>query len=76
MSATRKVVDITHKAFVTGLFAFTGYTAYQITNQVREGRAGDKKTLPEQTQAGFIEMLRKKAEEEYAKRFDITHRGT
>jgi len=75
MSSISKVVDITHKTFVTGLFAFTGYTFYQIMGQVREGRDGNKKTIPERTQDGFIEMLRKKAEEEYTKRFDITHRG-
>jgi hypothetical protein len=75
MATLRKAADISHKVVVTGLFAFTGYNFYQIAGQVMEGRGGNKKTVGEQTQAGFIDMLRKKAEEEYTKRFDITHRG-
>ena len=75
MATLRKVADATHKVIVTGLFAFTGFTLYQISGQVMEARGQGAILVQEHPQAGFIEMLRKKAEEEYSKRFDISHRG-
>mmetsp|Transcript_8715 Transcript_8715/g.11684 ORF Transcript_8715/g.11684 Transcript_8715/m.11684 type:complete len:95 (-) Transcript_8715:91-375(-) len=70
MSAFRKVADIAHKTTVTGLFGFFGYGLYGITNQVLEHQ-GFKDSHP---QEGFIQMLRDKCAEEYAKYYDIGHR--
>jgi len=65
----RKAADIAHKTVVTGLFGLFGYGLVKIGSQLTESKKGG-----EQPQAGFIEMLRNKADEEYKKRFDTGHR--
>lgn len=73
MSILTRIADIAHKTATTGLFATFCYGSYQISNQIMEGRNtnGEPEELP---QAGFFNMLKNKAEEEYKKYYKIDHR--
>ena len=73
MSIVTRIADIAHKTATTGLFATFCYGTYQISNQVMEGRkSGNEQEEP--PQAGFFNMLKTKAEEEYKKYYKIDHR--
>jgi len=80
MSALTRIADVVHKTAVTGLFGTFCYGSYVVYNQVRggSGNSGDDGTtsreLQEHPQAGFINMLKTKAEEEYKKYYKIDHR--
>ena len=71
MSFARKAADVAHKATASTLFGLFGFGIYTITGQVMTGRSDGTEEHP---QAGFINMLRTKAEEEYKKFYDIDHR--
>jgi len=68
----RRAADIAHKTTVTGLFGLFGYGLYGLTNQVLEHQGF--KSSQAHPQAGFIQMLRDKCAEEYAKYHDTGHR--
>mmetsp|Transcript_12939 Transcript_12939/g.18471 ORF Transcript_12939/g.18471 Transcript_12939/m.18471 type:complete len:99 (+) Transcript_12939:38-334(+) len=70
----KKIADTVHKTTVTGLFGLFGLGLYNISRQVSEGKNGGNASSAEQTQAGFLSMIQKKAEEEYKKYYDIKHR--
>ncbi len=74
MSILTRVADAAHKTAVTGLFGTFCFGMYVISNQVMEGRSSSSSEPPEHPQAGFINMLRTKAEEEYKKYYKIDHR--
>ena len=77
MSALTRIADVVHKTAVTGLFGTFCYGSYVVYNQVRggSGNSGDNgRELQEHPQAGFINMLKTKAEEEYKKYYKIDHR--
>ncbi len=71
-----RIADTAHKVAVTGLFGTFCFGTYMISNQVLEGRSGNNIHTEEQQppQAGFINMLREKAQEEYKKYYNIDHR--
>ena len=71
MTVFQKAADVAHKAAVTGLFGISIYSASSLAVQVVDGASGPEKRHP---QAGYIQMLRDKAAESYAKYYDITHR--
>mmetsp|Transcript_35726 Transcript_35726/g.106617 ORF Transcript_35726/g.106617 Transcript_35726/m.106617 type:complete len:95 (-) Transcript_35726:78-362(-) len=71
MSFLQKAADVAHKTAVSGLFGLFCYGGYNLTVQMIEG-ASSKTSA--QSQAGFIQTLRDKAAEEYAKYYDISHR--
>ena len=74
MSFTSKIADVVHKSLVctaVSLFLFQGY---QLGTQMRIGTDEEKKKQYEHPQAGFINMLREKYDEEYEKYFDTGHR--
>lgn len=66
-----KVVDVAHKATVVGLFSLFSFQLYQIGRNAYQG-IDHSKTL--QPQKEYIEVLRVKAEEDYKKHYDISHR--
>lgn len=73
MSISTRIADIVHKTATTGLFATFCFGSYQISNQIMEGRKSNRE--PEELpQAGFFNMLKTKAEEEYKKYYKIDHR--
>lgn len=71
----QKAANFAHKATITSLVLYSGYAAYNLSGQVMEGASsnntGDEPTHP---QASFIDTIREKAKEEYAKYYDIGHR--
>mmetsp|Transcript_19105 Transcript_19105/g.24082 ORF Transcript_19105/g.24082 Transcript_19105/m.24082 type:complete len:107 (-) Transcript_19105:110-430(-) len=75
-----RAADVLHKTTVTGLFGVFGFGLYTVTNQVMEGKNGggggngSGNEPAEHPQAGFINMLKTKAEEEYKKYYKIDHR--
>ncbi len=72
-----RVADVAHKATVTGLFGVFCFGGYTVTNQIMEGKDGgngNNSEPAEHPQAGFINMLKTKAEEEYKKYYKIDHR--
>ena len=73
-----KAANFAHKATIAGLVGYTGYAAYHLTGQVLEGTGGgpvgSKEGGEEHPQAGFIATIRKKAQDEYEKYYDIGHR--
>ena len=73
MTILSRVADAAHKTAVTGLFGTFCFGMYIVTNQVTEGRSNSSEPA-EHPQAGFINMLRTKAEEEYKKYYKIDHR--
>ena len=70
MNAARKVADVAHKTVVTGLFGSFLYVTLSVGNQVYQGN----NVREEHPQAGFIQMLRDKANDEYKKYYKIDHR--
>mmetsp|Transcript_24383 Transcript_24383/g.53897 ORF Transcript_24383/g.53897 Transcript_24383/m.53897 type:complete len:103 (-) Transcript_24383:178-486(-) len=71
----QKAANFAHKATITGLVLYSGYAAYNLTGQVMEGASGNSKSeTAVHPQAGFIDTIREKAKEEYAKYYDIDHR--
>jgi len=71
----KRIADGAHKAVVTGLFGSFCYTSYAIGSQVMEGKGdGPNHREVEHPQAGFIQMLRDKADEEYKKYYKTDHR--
>jgi len=63
-----------HKATTTALFGVFLTGGYTVINQVMEGKDGGGNKVEEHPQAGFINMLKTKAEEEYAKYYKIDER--
>lgn len=80
MSILTRIADSAHKVAVTGLFGTFCYGSYIIANQVIGDRNSNKvngsgeSTQEEHPQAGFINMLKTKAEEEYKNYYKIDHR--
>ena len=77
MSALKRVADVAHKAVVTGLFGTFCYTTVSVTSQVLVGQrdsVSGSASGEEHPQAGFIQMLKDKAEEEYNKYYKTDHR--
>ena len=76
MSVLTRIADAAHKATVTGLFGTFCFGMYVVSNQVIEGRRSNSNSSEpvEHPQAGFINMLRTKAEEEYKNYYKIDHR--
>ena len=77
MSAMKRIADGAHKVVVTGLFGSFCYTSFGIGTRVMEGKsdtAMSQAREQEHPQAGFIQMLRDKAEEEYKKYYKTDHR--
>lgn len=78
MAIFKRIADVAHKTVVTGLFATFCYTTYTVTGQMIEGynsRGGNgTKQEDEHPQAGFIQMLKDKAAEEYKKYYRTDHR--
>ena len=72
----QKAANFAHKATITGLVRLLGIRG------VQSNRAGDggcigtttKSETAAHPQAGFIDTIREKAKEEYAKYYDIGHR--
>ena len=73
MSFATKIADIAHKVTVTGAFGLFCYQAFHLGGMMLAGK--DDGTKKEHPQAGFIQMLRDKYEEEYATYFDTGHRN-
>ena len=71
MNAFQRIADVAHKSVVTGLFASFAYTTFQVGTAVI---GGSDQVEQEHPQAGFIQMLRDKASEEYKKYYKIDHR--
>ena len=73
-----KAANFAHKVTIGALVGYTGYAAYHLTGQVLEGTGvgpvGSKGGGEEHPQAGFIATIRKKAQDEYEKYYDIGHR--
>lgn len=72
----RKIADVMHKTFVTGIFGTFVYLGVGVTAQLYEGTKGDSKNQQQaqHPQAGFIQTIKAKAEEEYKKYYDIDKR--
>mmetsp|Transcript_19832 Transcript_19832/g.24460 ORF Transcript_19832/g.24460 Transcript_19832/m.24460 type:complete len:99 (+) Transcript_19832:143-439(+) len=68
----KRAADIAHKTAVTGLFGVFCVGTFTVINQVVSGKDEDR--VNEHPQAGFIDMLKTKAEEEYKKYYKIDHR--
>jgi len=76
MSIGQRAADIAQKSVSTGLFAFFGYGLYNIGNQLAEGPDNAQGGVTSVAgQAGFIQMLRNKAEDGYKKYYDTNHRN-
>ena len=73
MSFTTRLADIAHKTVVTTCLGLFTFQAYQLTTQMMIGTDEQKKK--EHPQAGFIQMLRDKYDEEYKTYFDTGHRN-
>mmetsp|Transcript_28423 Transcript_28423/g.43530 ORF Transcript_28423/g.43530 Transcript_28423/m.43530 type:complete len:97 (+) Transcript_28423:131-421(+) len=71
MNAFQRIADVAHKSVVTGLFSYFAYTTFQVGTAVI---GGSNQVEQEHPQAGFIQMLRDKASEEYKKYYKIDHR--
>jgi len=75
MSVFARAADVAHKTAVTGLFGVFCFGTYTVTNQVIQGKNEDRNNdIEDHPQAGFINMLKSKAEEEYKKYYKIDHR--
>jgi hypothetical protein len=75
MSAVKRIADGAHKVVVTGLFGTFCYTSYAVTSQLFQGKDDNTNAKDvEHPQAGFIQMLRDKAAEEYKKYYKTDHR--
>jgi len=72
MSFFQKAANLAHKTAVSGLVGSFVYGLYVVGGQVSEGR--DVQTKENHPQAGYIQMLKDKAQEEYNKYYDIDHR--
>lgn len=71
----RKIADLMHKTFVTGIFGTFVYLGVGVTAQLYEGTSNTiKGNAEEHPQAGFIQTIKAKAEEEYKKYYDIDKR--
>jgi hypothetical protein len=74
MSFAGRLADIAHKTVVTTCLGLFTFQAYQLGTQMMIGTDEEKKKAYVHPQAGFIQMLRDKYEEEYEKYFDTGHR--
>ncbi|KAL7538883.1 hypothetical protein ACHAXR_008862 [Thalassiosira sp. AJA248-18] len=74
MSFATRIADIAHKTVVSTFFGLFCYQGYQLGTQMLIGTDEAKKKEYEHPQAGFIQMLRDKYDEEYEKYFDTGHR--
>mmetsp|Transcript_1277 Transcript_1277/g.2778 ORF Transcript_1277/g.2778 Transcript_1277/m.2778 type:complete len:100 (-) Transcript_1277:457-756(-) len=72
MSFATRAADLAHKTVVSSFIGLFCYQAYQLQYQMRIGTDEAKKR--EHPQAGFIQMLRDKYDEEYKKYYDTGHR--
>lgn len=72
MSFATRIADVAHKTVVSTCFGLFLYQGYQLGTQMMIGTDEAKKR--EHPQAGFIQMLRDKYDEEYEKYFDTGHR--
>ncbi|KAL7487757.1 hypothetical protein ACHAW6_013369 [Cyclotella cf. meneghiniana] len=72
MSLATKLADLAHKTVVTTAFGFFIYQGVNLGGMMLAGPDSDKPR--EHPQAGFIQMLRDKYAEEYAKYFDTGSR--
>lgn len=71
-SFATRAANFAHKAVVSSFIGLFGYQAWQLGYQMRIGT--DEARKREHPQAGFIQMLRDKYDEEYEKYFDTGHR--
>jgi|AntRauTorckE5430_2_1112549.scaffolds.fasta_scaffold00057_20 hypothetical protein len=71
MSAFKRIADVVHKSVVTGIFGGFLYVTLSVGVQVIEGK---QVTKGEQIQAGFIQMMKDRASEEYSKYYKTDHR--
>jgi len=67
-----KAADMIHKGVVTGLVGYACYAPVMLTGQAMAGRDSDEKK--QHPQASYLQMLKDKAAEEYAKYYKINHR--
>jgi len=74
MSFAGRLADIAHKTVVTTCIGLFTFQAYQLGTQMMIGTDEEKKKQYVHPQAGFIQMLRDKYDEEYEKYFDTGHR--
>jgi len=74
MNAFKRIADIAHKTAVTGIFGSFCYITCNVAGQMIVGNGGAAKSRDEHPQAGFIEMLKDKAAEEYKKYYKTDHR--
>lgn len=75
MNAFKRIADVAHKSVTTGLFVGFCYVTLSVGGQVIEGSGGGQQaTKVEHPQAGFIQMLKDKAAEEYNKYYKTDHR--
>lgn len=73
MNAFKRIADVAHKTAVTGIFGSFCYIGCSVTGMMIAGNGGPPK-IEEHPQAGFIEMLKDKATEEYSKYYKTDHR--
>eukprot|EP00579_Thalassiosira_antarctica_P008594 CAMPEP_0201882484 /NCGR_PEP_ID=MMETSP0902-20130614/14038_1 /ASSEMBLY_ACC=CAM_ASM_000551 /TAXON_ID=420261 /ORGANISM="Thalassiosira antarctica, Strain CCMP982" /LENGTH=98 /DNA_ID=CAMNT_0048411019 /DNA_START=185 /DNA_END=481 /DNA_ORIENTATION=+ len=71
MSFTTRIADLAQKTVVSTFFGLFLYQGFQLGGQMWIGAVDPKKEHP---QAGFIQMIRDKYDEEYEKYFDTGHR--
>lgn len=74
MSIATRFADFAHKAFVTSAFGYFLYTGVNLGGMMIEGPSNPNAQPKEHPQAGFIQMLKDKYAEEYAKYFDTGSR--
>jgi|EP00970_Alexandrium_tamarense_P008688 hypothetical protein len=79
MSFASRLADLAHKGFVSAAFGFFCWNAAQLGSLMIEGANNSNSPnggppAQEHPQAGFIQMLRDKYDEEYTKYFDTGHR--
>lgn len=67
----KKAADVAHKTVVCGLFTTFAWQSYQVTSNALNHNNGVQEEHP---QEGFIQMLKDKAAEEYAKYYRTDHR--
>eukprot|EP00550_Attheya_septentrionalis_P000764 CAMPEP_0198288172 /NCGR_PEP_ID=MMETSP1449-20131203/6779_1 /TAXON_ID=420275 /ORGANISM="Attheya septentrionalis, Strain CCMP2084" /LENGTH=100 /DNA_ID=CAMNT_0043986285 /DNA_START=260 /DNA_END=562 /DNA_ORIENTATION=- len=75
MSYLKTAANVAHKTTVFGLVGFWGYGMVSVGGQVVRGLSGaNNDDTVVHPQAGYIQQLREKCAEEYAKYYDTGHR--